>query len=189
MFEDLEAHLDFVVLKNAPLDQVIGRPTLKRLGGAMDFQAEEVRLSYRIQEVLVPMLLDYARSFTAHSRTDSEEFTSDSSRDAYDQPEIPVKGEVVWTTRDHPEEDKGGNVRLEETNGDKRTRQQLAKKLEHLPDATREVTSELFVRKNVAAFSLHDLCSADVPYRHKFELQTYLLCITPPERRLQRITK
>lgn len=42
MLEDLKAKIDFIVLPNVPFDMVIGRPTLKRLGGALDFKREVV---------------------------------------------------------------------------------------------------------------------------------------------------
>lgn len=48
-FQNIEAQLDFVVLKNVPFDLVIGRPTLKQLSGVLDFRSEEVRFAYRDQ--------------------------------------------------------------------------------------------------------------------------------------------
>lgn len=44
LFEQLQAGIDFIILENVPFDVVIGRPTLKRLGGVLDFKAEVVRL-------------------------------------------------------------------------------------------------------------------------------------------------
>lgn len=51
--------MDFIVLGNVPFDLVIGRPTLKRLGGVLDFRAEEVRFQYRAQEAVIPMVSEY----------------------------------------------------------------------------------------------------------------------------------
>lgn len=60
-FDDFPAHLDFVVLDNLPFDIVIGRPTLKRLGGLLDFQKEEVILLYHELNANLPRMSQYKR--------------------------------------------------------------------------------------------------------------------------------
>lgn len=61
LFEGLEARIHFIVLKNVPFDLLIGRPTLKRLGGVPDFRSEEVRLKYGGQEEVLPMFSESRR--------------------------------------------------------------------------------------------------------------------------------
>lgn len=46
LFEKMEAKLDFVGLSSVPFDVVVGRKTLKWLGGVLDFRAEDVRSHY-----------------------------------------------------------------------------------------------------------------------------------------------
>lgn len=58
----LKAKLDFVVLSSVPFDLVIGRPTLRRLGDVVQFEAEEVRLHYQVQIALLSMVSEYSRS-------------------------------------------------------------------------------------------------------------------------------
>lgn len=56
MFEDLQVELDFIILKSVPLDAVIGRPNIKRLGGVLEFPPKIVRFNYRGQTAVLPML-------------------------------------------------------------------------------------------------------------------------------------
>lgn len=76
-FEQLEARMEFFVLENVPFDLVIGRPTMKRFGGVLDFRAEEVRLDYGGQTAALPMVAKYSQSQLDQDGTDSEDFTSD----------------------------------------------------------------------------------------------------------------
>lgn len=55
-FENLEAQLYFVELKNTPFDPFVKSSSWRRLAGVLDFGAEEVCLPYRKQEVSVSML-------------------------------------------------------------------------------------------------------------------------------------
>lgn len=77
-FARLEMEMDFVIMRNVPFDFIIGRPTLKCLGGVLDFKCEEVRLDYRGRQETLPMVSGYSRSQELSDGTNSEDFTSDS---------------------------------------------------------------------------------------------------------------
>lgn len=64
-FEDLETHVDFVVLKHVLFDVVVGRPTLKKLGEVLDFRFEEVCFAYRGVETIFPLVLNTASDSAA----------------------------------------------------------------------------------------------------------------------------
>lgn len=74
----LEARIDLIVLQNVPFDLMIGRPTLKQLGGVLDFRAEEVCLNYHGLGAGIPMVSEYILPRELTAGMDSEDFTSDS---------------------------------------------------------------------------------------------------------------
>lgn len=79
--EHLETQIGFVLLQNVPFDLVVGRPTLKRLGGVLDFRSEEARWDYRGQAAALRMGAEYSQSQLGQDGIDSEDFTSDSDGD------------------------------------------------------------------------------------------------------------
>lgn len=56
MLDSLDVKMIFIVMQSVPFDLVIGRLTLKRLGGVLDFRAEEVHLDYKGQQETLPMV-------------------------------------------------------------------------------------------------------------------------------------
>lgn len=171
-FDGMTAGLDFVVLENLPFDIVIGRPTLKRLGGVLDFKAEEVRLDYREKIVKLPMISEYARPRDLGSGTDSEDFTSSSEAtdvssggeeegNEGDQVEyvVMIQSDAESSTGNHAE-DQGATIR-----------QELEEKLAHLPKGNAEHLTKILSGSGIIAASLHDLRPANVPVRHSFELK------------------
>lgn len=78
-----KAQMDFIVLPNIPFDIVIGRYTLKRLEGELDFKRKVVRFEYRKRIETLPMVPEYARSRKVGGGTDSEYFTSDSDVESH----------------------------------------------------------------------------------------------------------
>lgn len=78
-FRDLYALLEFVVLKNVPFDLVLGRPTLKRLEGVLEFRSEEVRLACHGHEAILPVLSEHLQLPDSQYGTGTEGFTSELS--------------------------------------------------------------------------------------------------------------
>lgn len=78
MFDQSQARIDFIVLQNVPFHIVIGRPTLKRIGGMLNFRVEEVCLNYHGQEAVMSMVSECSLPREIIAGTDSEEFLSDS---------------------------------------------------------------------------------------------------------------
>lgn len=78
LLDDLQAEVDFMVPQNVPLDFIIGRLTTKILGDVLDFPAEVLRLNYRAQTAVIPMMLKYMQSRNISEATSSNDFTSKS---------------------------------------------------------------------------------------------------------------
>lgn len=68
-------------MKSVPFDLVIGRRTLKRLGGVLDFWSEVVYFAYRDRQVVVILFSQYTRLQKDQDGTDSEDFNSDCSEE------------------------------------------------------------------------------------------------------------
>lgn len=83
LFDNLEAEIDFIIMENIPFSFIVGRSTLKRLGGVLDYKAEKVSMDYHGQDSIFPILSEYSQPLDLVGRTDSEDFTSGSdSEDA-----------------------------------------------------------------------------------------------------------
>lgn len=63
---------------NVPFDLVLGRLSLRRLGGVPDFEADEVRLDCHGQIAVPPTVSEYSQRLDPLESTDSEDFVSDS---------------------------------------------------------------------------------------------------------------
>lgn len=96
-FEKFHVIIDFVVLKNVLFGLVMRQPTLKWLGGILDFKSEEVRLDYKGKEATLPMVSEYSQSRFSVDGTDSEDFTSDFD-DSESIPDEKDEGEVLVLT-------------------------------------------------------------------------------------------
>lgn len=175
LFEELTYRIYFIIRENVPFDLFIGRPTLKRLGGVLDFRAEEVSLHYKGQKAKLSIVSEYTQAQVLVGMTDSEDFTSD-----FDgaEPSLGGKGDAEddlgeelvptfqdsWTPKNsivsgHEGEDRDSTIRRE-----------LGEKLSHLPHKTATCIKELFLDTNVVACSLHDLRPAYVSVEKSSEL-------------------
>lgn len=166
-FDKVKARIDFIVLRNVPFDLVIGRPTLKRPGGILEFRAEEVRLDYDGKTAVLPMVAEYDRQRVTTNHTDSEDFTSDSEENG--SPDEREEGDddgLVLTIQDHDV-----NEHECDFNPSKDlVRVQLRKRLAHIQEETKEKIEKVFLNNDVSGSSLYDLRTSSVPYRHHFEL-------------------
>lgn len=58
-FDNIEARLDFVVLKDVPFDLFNARATLKQLDEALEFRSEKICFVCHNLQVVVSMLAEY----------------------------------------------------------------------------------------------------------------------------------
>lgn len=79
-FHDLHAEGSFIVLRSVLHLEAIGGPSIKRLGGVLDFSAEVVQYYYRSQRAVSPMMSEYMQLSNVSGATDSEDFTSELER-------------------------------------------------------------------------------------------------------------
>lgn len=170
LFESLQVYMDFVVLENVPFDVVIGRPTLKRLGAVLDFRTEKVCLDYHGKGAVVPMLSEYVRTRTTQEDSDSADFTSDTDEDDSAHEKLASAQELVLTIRGPNGVCWSEDDATEPNNREVVIRQELNKRVDHLPVRVQEQIEALFIKKGVVATSLRDLCPADVPFKRNFEI-------------------
>lgn len=154
LFGNLQDEVDFIVLENIPFDIIIGRPTIKRLGGVLYFKAEEVRMNYQGHKAIIPMLCEFSKRLELVEETDSEDFTSDSSsersaaennrsHEASDEEELFL---TIQGNDDSPIEGKKLDINAE-----------LKKKPKHWPSSSAEVILDTLLNTGVMVHSLHDL--------------------------------
>lgn len=79
LFEDLQAGMDSIFRDDISFHISIGRPTIKRLGRALDVKAEEVWMDYLRRKAVVPMLLEYSQRTTSNEESDREDSIYESS--------------------------------------------------------------------------------------------------------------
>lgn len=75
--DGVSAALNFLVVKDSPVNVMIGVPNIKNLRGKLDYQEEVFRV--KISEKIISLPLDpYVSKYRlVKSGTDSEDFTSD----------------------------------------------------------------------------------------------------------------
>lgn len=158
--------MDLIILDNVPIPNIVGRVTLKRLRKVQGVKAEEVRMKYRRQKAIVPMLSEYTPPRAITGKTDSEDFTLEScgklaKEDAEANKQLD-EGLVlmIWDdcsarTKDFSKVDLAAIIKT---------------KLSHMSGSiARQIKNALFV-SNFNPYYLHDLSSANLSARHLFEL-------------------
>lgn len=172
MLDSIAVKMDFIVMQNVQFDLVIGRSTLKRLGGVVNFRTEVVFLDYQDHQATLPMVSEYSCARVATGSADTEDFTSDSDEqnDIKFVQERTEGEELVLCLRDDKtsagvhETSRSAEDRLAQV------KSVLNKKLGHLPQRMTEEISGMMISSGVVACSLRDLCSASVSEQHSFEL-------------------
>lgn len=86
-FQDVTAHIDFSVIIDAPLDIIIGEPTLKKLGPTMDLKVEFVDITVNGQQVCIPFEPDFGLPEGDYENSKDEIFSSDPSESDTDDRE------------------------------------------------------------------------------------------------------
>eukprot|EP00737_Agarophyton_chilense_P002013 gb/GEZJ01002278.1/.p1 GENE.gb/GEZJ01002278.1/~~gb/GEZJ01002278.1/.p1 ORF type:complete len:592 (+),score=68.54 gb/GEZJ01002278.1/:824-2599(+) len=184
-FRKIGVPLDLLVVKNTPFDVIIGCPTLEALQAQLVFSRQQVSLTIGAEEVLLqlynePPVVDGAR-------TDSEYFVflDDSGPDVFPAESVSSSsgsaGEseseselvLALVDREHHEPDLAGvDSDVPSSGEDEESARSalLSSKMAHLrPDLQKKMT-DFLKETDIIAWSSGDLCPADVPVKHSFEL-------------------
>ena len=178
-FDDLHISMDFYVMKNPPFEVIIGVPTLEALRGCLDFGLQQVTLFAKDKKAVLPF--EYALievPIVNDSETDSEDFTSDSDIAPDDEDEN--ESDLVIALAKDAED---ASVEELDISEEEQRNSLILEKVSHLNEESGDRISGILRDNNIVAWSLQDLCPADVPVRHYFELTDY----TPIHHRAHRL--
>ena len=158
--------MDLFVMESPTFDVIIGVPTLEALRGCLDFGLQQVTLFAEDKKAVLPF--EYALievPIINDSDTDSEYFTSDS--DAAPDAEEMVENDLVVALADDLNDEP---VEELDISVEHKRNLLLLEKVSHLDEKIQGLIIDLLKSTTNIAWSLRDLCPADVPVKHHFEL-------------------
>lgn len=162
------------MLSNAPFHLVVGCPLLKHLGGVLDFKFEEVQLDYREQQSILPMVSEHEQPREVAGNTDSEDFTSNTDMDAFDNKGVTGdkdrEEELVLAICDDRSQNEDVREVLYGTARKNRIRAEMNAKLNHLCERDVKKITNIFVGGDIVTCLLQELKLAYVPVQHSFQL-------------------
>ena len=153
--------LDFLVLKNPPLDLIISLPVLEALNSILDFGKQQITL--QIDNEAVIMGFQYATLHItpeAVPETDSEDYTS-SSEDNSGEERSNEDTFVIGLVDDYD---------VDEMNEDCSHSAALSAKIELLTEQEQREVTSMLLELDTVAWDIKDLRPSDVPVSHSFEL-------------------
>lgn len=175
LFAERVTKLDFLAVDGVSVDVLIGLTDLERLQTTLDLGGQFVDFNISGKLVRTGLRSETDQHNGEHEPDEDEDFTTDSSSsdesasgDSGDSSSEEEDSLVVTLVKAGEMEGKFQTTR-ELSDEEKRLRL-VSEKLKHLPPSEREAVRNMIESSNLAAWSLEDLRSAEVPTKHRFSL-------------------